>query len=68
MAFKIRRTAKGIVIAQTTSDKIGFYGVTPVIQQASASQAVATDATSVITLANALRTALVTNGLIKGAA
>ncbi len=68
MAYKIRRTAKGIIIAQTTSDKIGFYGVTPVIQQASAAQAIATDPTSVITLANALRAALVANGLIKGAA
>ncbi len=35
---------------------------------AGASQAVATDATSVITLANALRSALITHGIITGAA
>lgn len=68
MAYKIRRTARGIVIAQTTSDKIGFYGVTPVVQPASANQAVATDAASVIVLANQLRADLLALGLIKGAA
>lgn len=68
MAYKIRRTARGIVIAQTTSDKIGFYGVTPVVQPAHADQAVATDPTSTMALANAIRSALVAQGLIKGAA
>lgn len=68
MAFKIRRSAKGVTICQTVTDKLGFYGVTPVVQPASANQAVATDAASVIVLANAIRTALVAQGLIKGAA
>lgn len=51
-----------------TGEKIGFLGAAPVVQVASANQAVATDAASVITLANALRSALVSLGLIKGAA
>lgn len=68
MAFKIRRNAKGVIICQTTTDKLGFYGVTPVVQPASANQAAATDAASTQTLANALRTALVNLGLIKGSA
>lgn len=56
------------MIAQTTSDKLGFYGVTPVIQPAHADQAIATDANSTLALANAIRAALVAQGLIKGAA
>lgn len=68
MAYKIRRTARGIVIAQTTSDKIGFYGVTPVVQPADAGQAVATDPASTMALANVMRAALVSLGLIKGSA
>ena len=68
MAFKIRRTAKGVTICQTTTDKLGFYGTTPVVQRASASQAVATDAPSNLVLTNEIRAALVALGLIKGSA
>lgn len=68
MATDARKTTDGYKVGEAVTDKVGFYGVTPVVQQASANQAVATDAASVIVLANALRAALVANGLIKGAA
>jgi hypothetical protein len=68
MSYKIRRTMAGIKIAANASDKIGFHGATPSAQRANANQAVATDATSVITLANELRAALVEKGIIKGSA
>lgn len=67
-------------IGLTTNGKAGFYGTTPIVQPASASQAaVTTSATATTTvlraqltatavLANALRAALVNLGLIKGAA
>lgn len=55
-----------------TGEKIGFLGATPVVQVASASQAAAAGGATVDaecrTLANALRSALVTLGLIKGSA
>lgn len=68
MGTQVRNTAAGYKIGTATSQKVGFFAATPVVQQASANQAAATDATTVITLANALRTALVNLGLIKGAA
>lgn len=49
-----------------TDSKIGFHGAAPTVQRTNASQAEATDLASVITLANALRAALVEKGLIKG--
>jgi len=52
----------------SATEQISFYGATPVAQRANASQAVATDATTTMTLANELRAALVALGLIKGAA
>lgn len=64
----------------TTTSTVGFYGNTPIVQPASASQAAvvstATATTTVLraqltatmVLANALRSALVNLGLIKGAA
>jgi hypothetical protein len=64
----VRKTDNGYLIGEAVTDKIGHYGVTPVVQPASANQAVATDAASVIVLANALRTALIALGLIKGSA
>jgi hypothetical protein len=63
-----RPTENGYKIGEAVTDKVGFYGVTPVVQPASAAQAVCTDAASVIVLANALRAALVSQGIIKGAA
>jgi hypothetical protein len=56
----------GIQLATASTDLLGFYGVTPVVQPTASSQAIATDAASVIVLANALRLALVNLGLIKG--
>jgi hypothetical protein len=55
-----------IGIGADTSAKVGFHGATPTGQRAGADQAVATDLTSVITLANELRAALMEKGLIKG--
>lgn len=64
----VRKTDNGYLVGEAVTDKIGFYGTTPVVQPASAAQAVCTDAASVIVLANALRLALVNLGVIKGAA
>ena len=72
----------GAYLGQDSSDKIGFYGTTPVAQPASASQAAAsatttttatttaleTDLDAVRVLVNQLRSELVTLGIIKGAA
>ena len=71
----------GTKFGTSTSQKIGFYNTTPVIQPVGASQAAVSgtaDATysanevtlinDIVTLVNALRTALVAEGLIKGAA
>lgn len=48
--------------------KVGFHGATPTAQRANANQAEATDLSTVITLANELRAALLEKGLIKGGA
>ena len=56
------RTADGTNTGQSASDKISFFGTTPVVQQAST--AAATDLTTTEALANALRTALLNLGLI----
>lgn len=58
----------GTTIGRDITHKISLYGVTPVAQRANASQVAATDATTVIVLANELRAALVAIGAIKGAA
>lgn len=60
------KNPEGIQLATASTDLLGFYGATPVIQPTSSTQAIATDAASVIVLANALRLALVNLGLIKG--
>jgi hypothetical protein len=49
------RNPDGIKVGGAATDKVGFYGATPVVRQATA--AAATDAATVITLANALKTA-----------
>lgn len=54
-------TTTGIKIATATSQKLGFFNATPVVQQSAG--VTATDATSTQTLANALRTALINLGL-----
>ena len=52
----------GTSMGLSASEKISFYGTTPVVQQASA--AAGTDAATTQALANALRTALLAQGLI----
>lgn len=73
--------ADGQTLGQSASDKVGFYGATPVVQPASTSQsavaatttttatttALQADLDALRTLTLALRTALVDLGLIKGA-
>ena len=46
----------GIMLGATSSEKVGFFGATPVAQQSTAPTA--TDLTTAETLANALKTAL----------
>ncbi len=52
----------GAQIGSSATEKVGFFGATPVVQQATV--AAATDATTVITTANACRTALRNLGLM----
>ncbi len=74
----------GSLIGQFTNDKFAFHGAIPVIQRASAAQAVvattaatnttpygfttAAQADAIVTLVNELRAAIVQKGLIKGSA
>lgn len=78
------KTSGGYLVGQSASDKVGFYGKTPVAQRASASQAAVTttaattttpwgfstsaQADAVVTLVNEMRAALVAVGIIKGEA
>jgi len=54
--------ADGVMVGQSASDKLGFYGVTAVVQATIA--AAGTDAATTQTLANDLRTKLVALGLV----
>lgn len=59
----------GTNLGQSATDKIGFYGVTNVVQPTSANQSAITagaTTTACNTLVIELRTALVNLGLIKG--
>lgn len=74
----------GTKLGTATTQKLGFWNATPVIQQASASQAAVTttaatqstpwgfasqaQADAIVTLVNRLRLDLVTTGIIKGSA
>lgn len=74
----------GTTLGQATTDKISFYGVTPIAQRAGAAQAAvgttaattstpwgygsSTQADAIVSLVNELRAAAVALGLIKGAA
>lgn len=74
----------GATLGNSITDKIGFYGTTPVAQRAGAAQAAVTttaststspvgystttQADAVVTLLNEMRTVLVNVGLMKGAA
>lgn len=80
MAVRQKSDARsdGQQLGQSSTDKIGFYGTTPAAQPSSASQAsvsmqttatttaLRTDLDNVATLANQIRSELVTLGLIKG--
>lgn len=59
---QLTRGGDGTTISTAAADKLGFFGATPVVQQAST--AAATDATTAIALANALRTAALNLGFI----
>lgn len=75
--------ADGIVLGNSTSDKISFYGVAPVAQRSGAVQAAvtttaattttpfgfstSTQANGVVTLLNEIRATLVQNGMMAGA-
>ena len=52
----------GAQIGKSATEKVGFFGATPVVQQDTV--AAATDATTVIVTANACRTALRNLGLM----
>lgn len=56
----LSRGGDGTTVNQT--EPLAFFNATPVVQQASA--AAATDATTAIVLANAMRTAMLNYGLI----
>lgn len=56
-------TTTGSKIGTGTAQKLGFWGSTPVVQQQAA--AIATDAATTQTLANDLRSKLITMGILK---
>lgn len=59
----------GTVLGKSTGEKVGFYGVSPLVQPADSNQAsisVSTSTGPVTALANQLRSDLVNLGLIKG--
>ena len=74
----------GTSMGLSTTEKISFYGITPIVQRSGAAQAAAAataatattpygyttaaQADAIVTLVNELRAALVANGLISGAA
>jgi hypothetical protein len=63
--------SEGTVLGQSTSDKIGFYGIAPIVQRSSTNQSAITagaTTTACNTLVIELRAALVALNLIKGGA
>lgn len=52
----------GCMIGKSATEKVGFFGATPVVQQATV--AAGTDAATTLTCANACRTALRNLGLM----
>lgn len=69
VAYANPTRSDGTVLGSATTDKIAFYGVTAVTQPTASTQAAVTTGattTQVGALANELRSALVTLGLIKG--
>lgn len=77
-------TTTGSKIGTATSQKLGFWGATPIVQRVGAAQAAvattgasnstpygfatAAQADAIVTLVNELRAALIAAGIIKGAA
>lgn len=57
-----KASSDGTVMGQAATEKIGFYGVAPVVQASIA--AAGTDAATTQTLANDLRTKLIALGLV----
>jgi UDP-N-acetyl-D-mannosaminuronic acid transferase (WecB/TagA/CpsF family) len=73
----------GYCMGQSTTDKIAFYGATPVVQRSGSVQAAVattaattttpygfstlTQANAIVTLVNEIRATLVANGMIAGA-
>lgn len=55
----------GTMLGQSATDKVGFYGATPVVQPATIADA--TDATTVIAKCNAVIAALESLGLLASA-
>ncbi len=78
--FVSKKPTNGTSFGQSITDKISFYGVTPIVQPSGAGQAAAgttstattgfatsTQANAAILLIDAMRTALVNLGAIAGA-
>jgi UDP-N-acetyl-D-mannosaminuronic acid transferase (WecB/TagA/CpsF family) len=77
------KSAGGMLIGQSATDLVGFYGATPIAQRSGAAQAAVattaattttpygfttlTQANAIVTLVNELRAAMVAAGLIAGA-
>lgn len=83
MGTQVRNTSAGYKIGTAPTQKVGLFGATPVVQPAAAAQAAvpATAATNstpygfsqaqadgLVATVNAMRTALVNLGIIKGSA
>lgn len=66
MARGVRRTAAGLKVGQSTSEKISLHGVTPVVQRAGAAQAAIGAQTGHLTAAS-LKVVLVAAGNGAGA-
>lgn len=65
------RNADGTRLGQSATDRVGFYGATPIVQPAGATQAALTTTPTTAEIrdaVNGIRSALVALGLIKGAA
>lgn len=76
------KSSGGFLVGQSASDLVGFYGTTPVVQPSGSAQAAAgttastssspfgfatsTQADALINLVNAMRSALVSVGIMKG--
>jgi hypothetical protein len=77
-----KKCPDGTTLGQSATDLVGFYGATPVVQPTAAGQAAAgttastttspagcantTQMNALITLVDAMRTALVNTGIMKG--